>query len=183
MDFITKRFENIYLDKVYSSPLIRTQKTAKAIIGTKELTPIIHKGLIEIDGGFMEGKPFLETCLANPQIKYTWFEEPHNFKADGGEHMKDAYERIWNAIVDIVKDSPNQTVACATHGAVIRCLMSRLIFGDIIKLKDVPISANTAVSLIEFDENLNHKVIFNNDATHLPDNMVTRFTDNKEEPK
>ena len=176
LDYLTKRFEDIHLDKVYSSPLIRTQKTAKAVIGAKGLTPIIHKGLIELDGGILEGKPFLETSFGNPQIRYIWFNEPHNFVAEGGEHMRDAYERIWNAIVDVVKESPNQTVACATHGAVIRCLMSRLLFGDIVKLKDVPISSNTAVSLIEFDENMNFKVIYNNDAGHLPDDMITCFS-------
>lgn len=176
LDFLTKRFEDIHLDCVYSSPLIRTQKTAKAVIGAKGLTPIIHKGLIELDGGILEGKPFLEPSFANPQIKYTWFNEPHNFVAEGGEHMRDAYERIWNAIAEIVKENPNKTVACATHGGVIRCLMSRLYYGDITRLKDVPISSNTAVSLIEFDENLNHKIIFNNDAGHLPDDMITCFS-------
>lgn len=176
LDYLTKRFENIHLDCVYSSPLIRTQKTAKAVIGTKGLTPIIHKGLIELDGGILEGKPFLEPSFDNPQIKYTWFNEPHNFMGEGGEHMHDAYERIWNAVVDIVKQNPEKTVACATHGAVIRCLMSRLCYGDITRLKDVPISSNTAVSLIEFDENLNYKIIFNNDAGHLPDDMITCFS-------
>lgn len=180
LDYLTKRFENIHLDCVYSSPLIRTQKTAKAIIGTKELTPIIHKDLIELDGGKLEGKPFLDSPTADPEIARIWFNEPYNFKAPEGESMKDAYERIWNAILDIVKQNEGKTIACATHGGILRCLLCKLYYNDITKLNDVPISSNTAVSLVEFDSNLNHEIIFNNDATHLPKEMITRFGNKSE---
>ena len=46
LKYLEKRFENIPLDKIYSSPLIRTQKTAAAVKGTKDIEIEINDGLI-----------------------------------------------------------------------------------------------------------------------------------------
>lgn len=182
---LSERFENIELDRVYCSPLTRTQKTGKAIIGNKNIELEIKDSLIEINGGYIEGKPYDETFGADPELLDTWLNHPQDFAPKGGEPMKISYERIWEAIKDIAEESQGKTVACATHGGVIRCLNCRLMFNDIEKLKDIPIADNTAVTLIEFDDNLNPNVIFMNDASHLPlelrvkKNKLTNYLDNK----
>lgn len=168
---LTERFSNIHLDKVYSSPLIRTQKTAKAIIGNRDIPLKIKDSLIEIDGGYLEGKSFDETFAVDPELRDTWFNQPQNFAPEGGEPMTVSYQRIWEAVKEIVEESKGKTIACVTHGGVIRCLNCRLKFNDIEKLVEVPIGDNTAVTLIEFDENLNPVVIFMNDASHLPEEL------------
>lgn len=182
---LSERFENIELDRVYCSPLTRTQKTGKAIIGNKNIELEIKDSLIEINGGYIEGKLYDETFGADPELLDTWLNHPQDFAPKGGEPMKISYERIWEAIKDIAEESQGKTVACATHGGVIRCLNCRLMFNDIEKLKDIPIADNTAVTLIEFDDNLNPNVIFMNDASHLPlelrvkKNKLTNYLDNK----
>ena len=85
--------------------------------------------------------------------------------------MRDAYERIWNTVKKIAEENAGKTVACATHGGVTRCLLCRLLKGDITKLSAMPWSENTAVSLIEFSDELKPTLIFYNDVTHLPENM------------
>ena len=57
---LKKRFEEIELDRVYTSPLIRTRKTAEAIIGSKPLKYEICEGLIELQVGVIEGRPIAE---------------------------------------------------------------------------------------------------------------------------
>ena len=86
--------------------------------------------------------------------------------------MRDAYERIWNTVKKIAEENSGKTVACATHGGVTRCLLCRLLIGDITKLSTMPWSENTAVSLIEFDESLNPHVVFFNDVSHLPKELI-----------
>ena len=172
LEFLTKRFEDIELDRVFSSPLIRTQKTAKAIIGNKNLPIEICNGLIELDGGIIEGKPFLESCKKYPEIGYAWTHKPEAFAPEGGEKMVDAYERIWNAVKTLALENKGKTIACATHGGVTRCLMCRLIYGDITRLKDMPYFDNTAISLIEFDDDLNPKLLFYNNTEHLPEGLI-----------
>lgn len=172
LEYLKKRFEGIELDKVYSSPLIRTQKTALAVIGDKNLTPIIENGLVELDGGIVEGKPFIETFNSIPHLADAWDNHPEDFAPEGGEKMRDAYERIWEAVARLAKENKGKTIACTTHGGVTRCLLCRLIFGDITELKNMPWSENTAVSLLEFDDELNCTVKFYNDASHLPKELL-----------
>lgn len=174
LEYLTNRFKDIPLDKVYTSPLIRAKKTALAVIGDRELKPIDENGLVELDGGIVEGKPFIETFNSIPGLADTWDNHPEDFAPEGGEKMRDAYERIWNTVKKIAAENAGKTVACTTHGGVTRCLLCRLLKGDIKKLSEMPWSENTAVSLIRFDNDLNPDVVFYNDVSHLPEELIPK---------
>ena len=168
LEFLAKRFKSIGLDKVYTSPLIRARKTALALIGDKQLEPVDCDGLRELYGGIVEGKPFRETFESIPGLADIWDNHPQDFAPEGGETMRSAYKRIWETVKQIAEDNPEKTVACATHGGVTRCLLCRILKGDISKLKEMPWSENTAVTLLEFDNALNPSVVYCNDVSHLP---------------
>ncbi|MBR4973022.1 MAG: histidine phosphatase family protein [Clostridia bacterium] len=174
LEFLKQRFKDIKLDRVYTSPLMRTQKTAKAIIGEKKLTPELCEGAIEVHGGIVEGKPFAETFNSIEGLADIWNNHPEDFAVRDGEKMRDAYERIWNTVYNIAKENTNKTVAVATHGGVLRCLNCRLKYNDITRLKDTPWSENTAVTLLKFDEQLNCTAEFFDDVSHLPEDYINR---------
>ena len=174
LEYLKNRFKDISLDKVYTSPLIRARKTALAVIGDRDLKPIDEKGLIELDGGIVEGKPFIETFNSIPGLADTWDNHPQDFAPEGGEKMRDAYERIWNTVKKIAAENTGKTVACTTHGGVTRCLLCRLLKGDITKLSEMPWSENTAVTLIRSDDNLNPEVVFYNNTAHLPEELIPK---------
>ena len=46
--------------------------------------------------------------------------------------------------------------------------------GDITKLSEMPWSENTAVTLIRFDGELNPEVVFYNDTSHLPEELIPK---------
>lgn len=163
------RFADIALDRVYTSPLMRARKTALAIIGDKGLTPIAENGLAEIFGGIVEGRPFSEAFNEIPGLADIWNYHPEDFAPEGGEPMRTAYERIWTAVKKIADENEGKTVACATHGGVMRCLHCRLLYGDITHLAEMPWSDNTAVTLLRFhDREALPEVVFCNDSSHLP---------------
>ncbi len=172
LKYLEKRFENIPLDKIYSSPLIRTQKTAAAVKGTKDIEIEINDGLIELNGGIVEGKPFKETFDSMPDLLDAWLNHPQDFHPEGGEYMSDAYERIWNTVLNIAKENKGKNIACTSHGGVIRCLNCRLLLGNIKELKNMAWSDNTAITLIEFDDNFKPNVVFANVTSHLPDDLI-----------
>lgn len=174
LKYLTERFSNIKLDKVYSSPLIRAKKTAHAICDQMNLMPILSEGLRELNGGIVEGKPFKETFNSIPGLADAWDNHPQDFFPEGGEAMRDAYERIWETLKKIAVENQGKTVACATHGGVLRCLHCRLLKNDISELKNIPWAENTAVSLIEFDDNLNPTIVFFNDHSHLPEELIPK---------
>lgn len=174
LEYLRKRFSNIGIDKVISSPLLRARKTAKAVIGSRKIPLEINDGLIELHAGIAEGKPFEETFAKYPILADIWFNHPQDFEPEGGEKMKNAYNRIWDTIKLIAKENKDKTIVCATHGGVIRCLNCRLLKNDINLLNDIPLADNTAVSLIEFDDDMNCKINFFNDVSHLPENLINR---------
>ena len=172
LEFLTERFKDEKIDKVYSSPLIRAEKTAKAVIGDRDILFEILDGLREINGGILDGKPFEETFNAFPQIKETWYNHPQDFAPEKGEPMKEAYERIWNTLLYMAKNNSGKTVVAATHGGVIRCLLCRLTLGSIERLKEMTWSDNTAITLIEIDDSMNFNVVYANDVKHLPKEYI-----------
>lgn len=174
LEYLKRRFANIPLDKVYTSPLIRAYKTALAVIGDKKLTPIKCDGLREMGGGIVEGKPFTEAFGENPELAEIWDKHPQDFAPEGGEPMNDAYERIWSTIKEIAADNCGKTVACASHGGVIRCLLCRLLYGDISHLAEMGWSDNTAVTLLRFGGEEMPEVVFYNDASHLPPELIPK---------
>lgn len=175
LGFLKKRFENIVIDKVYTSPLIRAQRTAFAIIGDREMPAVIDDGLSEINGGIIEGRPVKDAFGSIPGLADTWDNHPQDFAPENGEPMKTAYDRIWETVKKIVEDNKGKTVACATHGGVTRCLLCRLFYGDINRLKDTGWVENTAVTLLRFDEAKPlPEVVFFNDYSHLPDQLVPK---------
>lgn len=172
LEYLKKRFENIHIDKIYSSPLIRAQKTAEAIKGEKDIEIVLLKELAELHGGVVEGRKFAEAFATIEGLADAWDNHPQDFAPPEGETMRHAYERIWDAIQYIVKNNKNKTIACSSHGGLTRCLTCRLMKNDINELKNIPWSDNTAVMLFEIDDNMNISLKYFNDVSHLPKELV-----------
>ncbi|MBQ8741441.1 MAG: histidine phosphatase family protein [Clostridia bacterium] len=168
LKFLKERFKDIKLDAVYSSPLIRAQKTAEAVSYGKGLRIITRKNLAELHGGVVEGKPFAEAFTAIPGLADAWNNHPQDFAPEGGEAMRDAYVRIYDEVMALARGNRGKTIAAATHGGVLRCLTCRILYNDITRLKDVPWHENTAVTLLKIDDNDKISVEFFNDYSHVP---------------
>lgn len=169
LEYLAERFDNIKLDAVFSSPLIRAQKTAHAIADSKSLAVNTRQDLVEIHGGVVEGRPFQEAFNAIAGLADTWNNHPQDFAPQGGEPMRHGYERIYSEILELARQNSGETIAVTTHGGVLRCLLCRVFYNDIERLKDVPWCENTAVTLIKIDDENNIGVEFFNDYSHVPD--------------
>lgn len=173
LEKLSQRFSDIEIDAVYSSPLLRAQKTALAIANPKGLNVTEDHGLIELNGGVIEGMSFADIFTNYPKIEDDWLNNPQNFCAPKGESMRQVYERIWLTVQKIAKENKGKTVAVATHGGAIRNLICRITKGSIEKLNEVGWSENTAVSKLVFDNNFNVKAEFINDISHLPSGFIS----------
>lgn len=168
LGYLKERFKDVKLDAVYSSPLIRAQKTAEAISCGKGLQINIRHNLAELDGGVVEGRPWQEAFNAIPGLADAWNNHPQDFAPQGGEAMRDAYVRIYNEIIELAHANRGKTIAAASHGGVLRCLTCRILYNDITRLKDVPWHENTAITLIKIDDSDKISIEFFNDYSHVP---------------
>lgn len=172
LKFLGQRFKDIPLDRIYASPLLRTRKTAQAIAEPKGMGIEVCDGLREINCGIYDGKPFSEIYRMYPDFEEIWANHPQDVDIEGGEPMRVSYERIWQTVLSIVRENQGKTIAAATHGGVTRLLLCRLIFGNIERLKDTGWIDNTAVTLLEFDDELKPTIVYQNDFSHVPEEYL-----------
>lgn len=162
------RCRSLPIEAIYTSPLKRARLTAEAINQYHHLPIQIEPGLIEINGGAWEGKSWLEELPKQyPEQFHNWNANPCEFCPEGGETMREVYNRIWEAITKIVKENQGKTVCIASHGCAIRNFLCRALHKPIEELKDVEWCDNTGISIVDFDDQLNSQVISMNDASHL----------------
>ncbi|MCM1578930.1 MAG: bifunctional histidine phosphatase family protein/GNAT family N-acetyltransferase [Ruminococcus sp.] len=173
---LAERFRNIKIDRLYSSPLKRTLATAEAVNKYHSLPIIKEDGLIEIDGGVWEGKPWAELPERYPTEYGLWKNRMEDFYIEGGEKMTEVFERMKRTMDKIVRENScpgGMTIAVVSHGCALRNYLCYCMGRPISSLKDVGWSDNTAVSLVEYDDSLTPKIIFKNSNDHLPPKLST----------
>ena len=173
IEALKKRFADVSVDVVYSSPRYRARTTAAAIYLPKNIPMYVLNELHEVNCGPWEDRTWGD-------IRYTDPEQLDNFNfhidkwyVPGTETAEQVRERMLGALDMIVRECPGKTVAAVTHGMACRILLGTLMGMSIAEISEnFPHGDNTAVSLIEY-ENGRYHVVFANDASHLSDEIST----------
>ena len=173
LQYLAKRFEAIDYDAIYSSPLKRALATANAVNSRLRLPIFERHGIIEINGGVWEGRLWTEIERDYPAEHNLWKNDMKRFSIEGGESMTEVYERMNDAVSEIVRENIGRTVVVVSHGCALRNYLAYAEFGTAERLGDVGWSDNTAVSLIEYGDDLAPRIIFKNDSSHLPPEAST----------
>ena len=173
LELLSLRCRNMEIDALYSSPLRRAYQTAEAVNRYHGLPIQIEPGLIEINGGCWEGRPWSALPELYPEESKVWSTSPHDFSTRDGESMLQVYDRIWDAVLKIVRENPGRRVAAVSHGCAIRNFLCRALGRPIRELNEVDWCDNTAVSIVDFDGELCPHVELMNDASHLTESTST----------
>ena len=173
LERLAERFKDIPLDAVYSSPLKRARQTAEAVNRYHHLPIELDERLEEINGGHWEGVHWDELPVRFPEEYDDWLKRPWLFCPEEGEAMTAVYTRMKQALTEIAAANRGKTVAVASHGCAIRNALCWLKGYPPERINEVEWCDNTAVSLLEFDENLQPAILFENDNTHLGDELTT----------
>lgn len=173
LEFLSERFKNISIDIIYSSPLIRSRETASAVNKYHNSEIIIDDRIIEIDGGDWEGKNWADLPKTHPKEYDLWQNHMHDFYIENGESMIQVFDRMRSAVIDIISENIGKTIVIVSHGCALRNYLCYANGDSIDKLAEVGWSDNTAVSLIEYDEMLNPKIVYKNNNDHLSSELST----------
>lgn len=167
LDKLAERFKNIPLDVVYSSPLKRAYRTAEAGVRYNKLPIICDNGLAEINGGKMEGKPWVRLDELFPNEYSSWNSNFADFWPPDGESVREVYERISKAFMNIVNENRNRKIGIFSHGCAIRILMCYIKGIPIERIDEVLWCDNTAINCIIITENGKMTIEYENDYTHI----------------
>ncbi len=163
---LAERFRNVPIDALYSSDLCRTRLTAGAILKYHDLPLHTDKALRELDMGPWEGRFFGDLKHLEAESLRTFITDMENWKVEGAETCRDVADRTYRRLLEIAEKHPGKTVAVVSHGAAIRCMLSRCLGISLSDTKNLPIPANTGVSRLVYDNGV-FTADYINDNSHL----------------
>lgn len=167
LEKLAERCRSIPFDAVYSSPLIRAVKTAKAAVGDRPIPILIEDDLRELHFGLMDGKRYDELGTLFPR-EYELFQKDFgHFCAPQGESVAEVYERMSKTFERIVRENRGKVVGIFSHGAALRALLAYLRGFPYERAGEACRMGNTAISCVQVDENGRKTVLFENDYEHI----------------
>lgn len=169
---LEERFDSIPIDAVYSSDLFRTMTTATAVTRPRNLPLTTLKGLREIHMGTWEDLPWGEAGYFHRKALARFSAQSSEWQAEGGETFEMVRTRAVQTLREIAAAHPGQTVAVFSHGTTIRNALAALKGLSVEETATLGHSDNTAVSLLEFDDE-EVRVVFQDDNSHLPEEIST----------
>lgn len=167
-----KRFADVPLTAVYSSPLERAMQTARGVCAQQPFEPTPVEGLREIDGGLLEGRTNECNTAEYPVIMHALRHDPTHFNPPGGETARQVHERVSAAVTELVAHNPDREIAIVSHGFALLCYLGCL---------DVPfekmesdIVSNSSVTCVDYFSDGTHHVRYRNDVSHIPEELRFR---------
>lgn len=166
-ELLADRIEEIELDYIVSSPLMRAYNTAEIIRGNKNIQIIKHDGLKEINLGKFEGMSYKDIKKNHPKLLAEIEKDPFNNRYPNGENLQEFYKRVVKAFTEVIDKYRNKSTLIVAHGGTIKCIeayirkfkLSSDWMGNVVK--------NCSLSYLEIDDNNEIKEIFYNDTKHL----------------
>lgn len=173
LDALAQRFKDINIDVIYSSPLKRTIETAEAVNRYHDVPMILNSDIIEINGGRWEGEKWADLPEKFPHEYHLWKTEINKFQAPDGESTQQVYDRMKAAVNKIAAENQGKSVAVVSHGMSIKAFLTYADGRTWDNYSDPGWSDNTAVSMIEYDDNMNMRLVYKNDSSHLAEGLST----------
>lgn len=171
--FLKLRFNGNF-DIIYTSPLKRALETANIISNEFGFEPIILNDIREINFGKWEGLTIKEIAENYPEEFKVWKTDKDEAPmCEGDLSLRNASIRAKQAIIDVVKQNKNKTVVIVAHGGIIKAGMLGIFELDMCMYHKM-VLGNTAIVQIDFNEDLEPKLVKFNDTSHLDENHKVR---------
>lgn len=169
------RLKDDSIDAVYVSPAPRTQKTAKIVLGGRNVPIHVLEDLKELGFGKLEGTRFDKLEQSVGMKKAEFFDNLYTVaenaeKLYGGENICDFERRVLNALSRIIEENDGRTVLIVTHANPTLVMMRHFVKLTGGAAESVPRLFQTSLSevIVSGDD---VKVLKVGDTSHFVKNM------------
>ena len=125
-ELLAEYLSNAKIDAIYSSPMKRALKTAKAIAGHHQLDVEIAPGLIDFDFGEWQGLSHQEVKEKYTELYKQWTNTPHKVRMPAGETLDDVRKRATGVVNEVIARYED-TVVLIAHRVVNKVLICALL--------------------------------------------------------
>ncbi len=145
--------DNIHIDAIYSSDLLRAYNTGRHTADRKGLPIIKSEKLREIFAGEWENKTFdvLEREYYD-DFTVTWKNDIGHARCTGGESVEELQNRFVPEVKRIAKENEGKTIAIFTHATPIRTLKAAIDGLSLDEMKTVPWAGNASVTHVVLED-------------------------------
>lgn len=166
IDALAERFRNVRIDALYSSDLYRTRLTASAITRYHDLPMQLRPALREINVGAWEARFFADVSYESPEAMHDFLFDPEKWHIEGAETYAEVQKRAYAELLKIAEENDGKSVAVVSHGVTILCLLSKVLGIPLGDKEKLPISGNTAVTLLNYSSGV-FTPVYVADVSHL----------------
>lgn len=145
-------FNEINIDRIYSSDLDRAYNTVLPLSKSKNLTIKRVKEFNEIYAGLWENMRFDDVISLYPDDYNIWLNDISNAKCTGGESVKELAKRVYDKFLNIVNENQNKTIVICLHGTPIRALITLLNGSTLSDMKNIKWVPNASITEITYDD-------------------------------
>ena len=172
--YAARKFEDIPLDGIYTSPLKRAADTAKIIRGKRDIPLISEKGLIEINLGRWDGHTPEEMDAQYPGQYDLWRTKPGEVHIDGGETFADVQDRAYDAFLRIVQKEKGKTLLLVSHMGCLSTILFKIAGYPLNDLWKYPIG-NCALCEVDIDESGAMRITRWAEDDYIPDRLKMKI--------
>ena len=167
------------ITKIYASDLSRAYDTAKPTAASHGLEIETDAALREIFAGEWEGRFYSELNEKFPESYGAWRQDIGHARPEGGESVAQLFARVNGEIDRILARHHGECVAVFTHATPVRMMACRWYGYPIEEASKVPFCANASVSIVEYEDDGSHRIVYYGYDAHqgdiasaLPKNIV-----------
>ena len=166
-DRLCSVFKQHYADitATYSSPLLRTMRTAQGVTGDHFAPAIAHSGLREYGIGELEGLHF--DVLQSQHQFFDKIAADLDYAPNGGESVNQVRDRMLAAFNELQHKHAGEQIAIVSHGAAMGVALATLLRGAAFPFDEYHM-ANTGVSKLVLGGKA-PRLVFFNQVDHLAD--------------
>lgn len=171
-EVLAARFRDIPVTAIYSSDAYRSRVTAEPLAKEKNL-PIQYRMMLrEYTIGAWEASSIGYTARRFPELYAQWMETPYAHNIPGADPFPLVAERGYLAIRRMAEENPGGTVVAITHSCTLVCTLTKLLGEPISYYMNIKSGDNTAVTMLEVDEEGCIEIKYISDVSHLPEELL-----------
>lgn len=146
---VAESLSGVEIEAIYSSPIERTNETARVIAGIHGMRVHTRRGLGEVEYGDWTNRPL--RALMRTKLWSTVQRFPSAARFPDGESLREVQVRALTEIERIAEDHPKGNVCCVSHGDVIKLVLAHYM-GVHIDLYQRIVVAPASISVFSLSE-------------------------------